>query len=71
MLLQDLLLGSPPCTDISSANHRAQGIQGAASRYYLEALRLVREMCSYLPGSAAPTTRLSPVRDQRETKASA
>lgn len=40
----DLLLGSPPCTDISSANHRAKGIDGDASRHYFEAIRLVGEI---------------------------
>ena len=39
----DLLLGSPPCTDISAANARGAGIDGDASRYYLEAIRLARE----------------------------
>lgn len=40
----DFLLGSPPCTDISSANHKAQGVSGTASRHYFEALRLVEEI---------------------------
>lgn len=40
----DFLLGSPPCTDISSANHRATGVDGAASRHYFEAIRLVEEI---------------------------
>jgi DNA (cytosine-5)-methyltransferase 1 len=39
----DLLLASPPCTDISSANTRGAGIDGASSRYYLDAIRLARE----------------------------
>lgn len=39
----DLLLGSPPCTDISAANVNGCGIDGAESRYYLEAIRLARE----------------------------
>jgi DNA (cytosine-5)-methyltransferase 1 len=39
----DLLLGSPPCTDISAANVNGCGIAGAESRYYLEAIRLARE----------------------------
>lgn len=39
----DILLGSPPCTDISAANPTGQGIDGAQSRYYLEAIRLTRE----------------------------
>lgn len=39
----DLLLASPPCTDISAANHNGAGIDGNESRYYLEAIRLARE----------------------------
>lgn len=39
----DILLGSPPCTDISAANHAGLGIDGEESRYYLEAIRLARE----------------------------
>ena len=39
----DLLLGSPPCTDISAANVGGAGIDGDESRYYLEAIRLARE----------------------------
>jgi site-specific DNA-cytosine methylase len=30
----DLLLASPPCTDISAANVAGRGIDGDASRYY-------------------------------------
>lgn len=40
----DLLLGSPPCTDISAANVNGCGIDGDESRYYLEAIRLAREI---------------------------
>lgn len=39
----DLLLASPPCTDISAANVGGAGIDGGESRYYLEAIRLARE----------------------------
>lgn len=39
----DLLLASPPCTDVSAANTGGAGIDGAASRYYLDAIRLARE----------------------------
>lgn len=39
----DILLGSPPCTDISAANVGGCGIDGEESRYYLEAIRLARE----------------------------
>lgn len=39
----DLLLASPPCTDVSAANHAGRGIDGDESRYYLEAIRLARE----------------------------
>lgn len=39
----DILLASPPCTDISAANVAGKGIDGDESRYYLEAIRLARE----------------------------
>lgn len=39
----DILLGSPPCTDISAANVGGAGIDGEESRYYLAAIRLARE----------------------------
>lgn len=39
----DILLGSPPCTDISAANAAGRGLDGDESRYYLEAIRLARE----------------------------
>lgn len=39
----DILLGSPPCTDISAANVNGCGVDGAESRYYFEAIRLARE----------------------------
>jgi DNA (cytosine-5)-methyltransferase 1 len=41
--LPDLIAGSPPCQDISSANTRGKGIDGARSGLYLEAVRLVGE----------------------------
>lgn len=39
----DILLGSPPCTDISAANVNGCGVDGPESRYYFEAIRLARE----------------------------
>lgn len=39
----DLLLASPPCTDVSAANVNGCGIDGSESRYYLEAIRLARQ----------------------------
>lgn len=41
--LPDLIAGSPPCQDISSANTRGKGIDGARSGLYREAVRLVGE----------------------------
>lgn len=38
------LFGSPPCTDISAANHRGQGVDGDESRLYFEAIRLAGEI---------------------------
>ena len=39
--LPDIVVGSPPCQDISVANTKARGIDGEWSRLYLEAVRLV------------------------------
>lgn len=40
----DIVVGSPPCTDISTANHAGKGVDGDESRLYFEAIRLVREI---------------------------
>ncbi len=39
--LPDIVVGSPPCQDISSANTKGKGIDGERSGLYLEAVRLV------------------------------
>lgn len=39
--LPDIVVGSPPCQDISVANTKGRGIDGERSRLYLEAVRLV------------------------------
>ncbi|MDO5706301.1 MAG: DNA cytosine methyltransferase [Paracoccus sp. (in: a-proteobacteria)] len=39
--LPEIVVGSPPCQDISSANTRGKGIEGERSGLYLEAVRLV------------------------------
>ncbi|WP_122522841.1 DNA cytosine methyltransferase [Pannonibacter phragmitetus] len=39
--LPDIIVGSPPCQDISSANTKGKGIEGERSGLYLEAARLV------------------------------
>lgn len=39
--LPDIIVGSPPCQDISSANAKGKGIEGERSGLYLEAVRLV------------------------------
>ncbi|WP_082670201.1 DNA cytosine methyltransferase [Sphingomonas sanguinis] len=39
--LPDIVVGSPPCQDISVANTRGRGVDGERSRLYLEAVRLV------------------------------
>ncbi|MGV6875901.1 DNA cytosine methyltransferase [Pseudochelatococcus sp. B33] len=41
--LPDIIVGSPPCQDISSANTKGKGIKGERSGLYLEAVRLVGE----------------------------
>ncbi|MBB3926352.1 DNA cytosine methyltransferase [Sphingomonas sp. C8-2] len=40
-MLPDIIVGSPPCQDISSANTKGKGIDGERSGLYLEAIRLV------------------------------
>ena len=42
-MLPDIIVGSPPCQDISSANTKGKGIEGERSGLYLEAVRLVGE----------------------------
>lgn len=39
--LPEVIVGSPPCQDISSANTKGKGIEGERSGLYLEAVRLV------------------------------
>ena len=41
--LPDIIVGSPPCQDISSANTKGKGIEGERSGLYLEAVRLVAD----------------------------
>ncbi|WP_418025309.1 DNA cytosine methyltransferase (plasmid) [Paracoccus sp. TD-10] len=41
--LPEIVVGSPPCQDISSANTKGKGIEGERSGLYLEAVRLVGE----------------------------
>lgn len=40
-ILPNIIVGSPPCQDISSANTKGKGIDGERSGLYLEAVRLV------------------------------
>lgn len=40
----DLLAGSPPCQDASTANAKGRGIDGERTGLFLDALRLVREL---------------------------
>lgn len=39
----DVIVGSPPCQDISSANTKGKGVDGERSSLYFDAVRLVRE----------------------------
>lgn len=39
--LPDIIVGSPPCQDISSANTKGKGVDGERSGLYFEAVRLV------------------------------
>lgn len=41
--LPRVIVGSPPCQDISSANARGRGVDGARSRLFFEAVRLIGE----------------------------
>lgn len=42
--LPDVIVGSPPCQDISSANTKGKGVEGERSGLYFEAIRLVGEI---------------------------
>lgn len=41
--LPDVVVGSPPCQDISSANTKGKGVEGGRSSLYFDAIRLVGE----------------------------
>lgn len=41
--LPDIIVGSPPCQDISSANTKGKGVDGERSGLYFEAVRLINE----------------------------
>lgn len=41
--LPDIVVGSPPCQDISSANTKGKGVDGERSGLYFEAVRLIDE----------------------------
>ncbi len=41
--LPDIVVGSPPCQDISSANTKGKGVDGERSSLYFEAVRLIDE----------------------------
>lgn len=55
----DIIVGSPPCQDLSNANPRAVGIAGARSGLFFEAVRLVGE-CRPIWGcfENSPTARI-------------
>ena len=40
----DVIVGSPPCQDASSANAKGKGVDGERTGLFFEALRLVREV---------------------------
>lgn len=42
--LPEIVVGSPPCQDISAANHRACGVDGERSGLFFEALRIIGEI---------------------------
>lgn len=39
----DIVVGSPPCQDISSANTKGKGVEGERSGLYFEAIRIIGE----------------------------
>lgn len=41
--LPSIVVGSPPCQDISSANTKGKGVQGERSGLYFEAIRIIGE----------------------------
>lgn len=41
--LPDIVVGSPPCQDISSANTKGEGVEGDRSRLFFEAVRIIGE----------------------------
>lgn len=41
--LPDVVVGSPPCQDISSANTKGKGVEGERSGLYFEAIRIIGE----------------------------
>ncbi|WP_406869900.1 MULTISPECIES: DNA cytosine methyltransferase [Rhizobium] len=42
--LPSVVVGSPPCQDISSANTKGKGVEGARSGLYFEAVRIIGEV---------------------------
>lgn len=42
--LPDVVVGSPPCQDISSANTKGKGVEGERSGLYFEAIRIIGEV---------------------------
>jgi DNA (cytosine-5)-methyltransferase 1 len=42
--LPDIVVGSPPCQDISSANTRGKGVEGEKSGLFFEAIRIIGEV---------------------------
>jgi len=42
--LPSIVVGSPPCQDISSANTKGKGVEGARSGLYFEAIRIIGEV---------------------------
>lgn len=42
--LPDIIVGSPPCQDISSANTKGKGVEGERSGLFFEAVRIIGEV---------------------------
>lgn len=43
-IFPDIVVGSPPCQDISSANTKGKGVDGDRSKLFFEAIRIVGEI---------------------------
>lgn len=55
--LPDVVVGSPPCQDISSANTKGKGVEGERSGLFFEAIRIIGEIRDLGRGRGEPAAR--------------